>query len=314
MAIELRHLRYFVAVAEEGHITRAAERLGIQQPPLSQLIKAIERELDAQLFRRKPRGVELTEAGRTFRANAQALLAQYERMFDLTRSAARGESGRLCIGVTPTGPFHPSVPTIIRAFRELYPRVTVTIDECLRTQLLEQLRAAKLDVAFLRASIAEFPDLMVHPLLVEPMIVALPTGHPLASPSRRAGVVTIKQLADETFIFYARQHAPAFYDATVAACLKCGFNPRAGQDAPRVTTALSLVGAGLGICVVPASLRRMNMEGVTYLAIKGSTRLQAVMDLGTRRHDPSPVVRRFVQLAKETAKSLALKTDIAGGR
>src|SRR5712691_12032476 len=125
MAMELRHLRYFIAVAEEGHITRAAERLGMQQPPLSQRIKAIERELDVQLFRRKPRGVELTEAGRVFPDNARAMLAQNERAIESTRRTARGEQGRLCVGVTPTGPFHPFVPRVIRAFREAFPLVSL---------------------------------------------------------------------------------------------------------------------------------------------------------------------------------------------
>jgi DNA-binding transcriptional LysR family regulator len=122
MTIELRHLRQFVAVAEEGHITRAAERLGMQQPPLSQRIKAIETELDVQLFRRKARGVELTEAGRVFFDRARATIAQYDGAFEATRSAARGEQGRLCVGVMPTAPFHPFVPFVIRAFRAALPR------------------------------------------------------------------------------------------------------------------------------------------------------------------------------------------------
>src|SRR5262245_59046334 len=104
--MDLRHLRYFITVAEEGHITRAAERLGMQQPPLSQRIKAIERELDVQLFRRKPRGVELTDAGQAFLKNAQAVLAQFDRTFETTRRTARGEEGEICVGITPTSPFH----------------------------------------------------------------------------------------------------------------------------------------------------------------------------------------------------------------
>src|SRR5690242_4152783 len=118
MAMELRHLRYFIAVAEEKHITRAAERLGMQQPPLSQLIKAIERELGVQLFLRKARGVELTDAGRTFLDEARATLKQLERTFETTRRASRGEQGRLSVGFTSTTPFHPLVPRAIRAFRE----------------------------------------------------------------------------------------------------------------------------------------------------------------------------------------------------
>jgi len=127
--MELRHLRYFIAVAQEGHITRAAERLGMQQPPLSQQIRALERELDVQLFHRKPRGVELTDAGRAFLHDALATLARLDRGIETRRRTARGEQGRICLGVTQTSPFHPFVPRVIRAFREAYPLVSITIEE-----------------------------------------------------------------------------------------------------------------------------------------------------------------------------------------
>src|ERR1700704_7199773 len=126
MTMELRHLRYFIAVAEEGHITRAAERLGMQQPPLSRQIKAIEEEMDVQLFRRKARGVELTDAGRAFLDNARAMLAHFDHTFESTRRTARGEQGRICVGFTPSSPFHPFVPRVVRAFREAYPLVSLT--------------------------------------------------------------------------------------------------------------------------------------------------------------------------------------------
>ncbi len=123
--MELRHLRYFVAVAEEGHITRAAERLGMQQPPLSQQIQALERELGVQLFRRKPRGVELTNSGRALLADARAILTHIDHAFATTRRTARGEQGRIAIGFTSSAPFHPFVPRVIRAFREAYPLVSL---------------------------------------------------------------------------------------------------------------------------------------------------------------------------------------------
>src|SRR5215210_3202619 len=157
--MELRHLREFVIVAEEGHITRAAERLRTQQPPLSQRIKALETELDVQLFRRKARGVELTEAGRVFLDRARATLVQYEDAFEATRSAARGEQGRLCLGIMPTAPFHPFVPFAIRAFRAAFPQVSLTLDECLRSEAVERLATKQMDVAFLRASLPEAQDL-----------------------------------------------------------------------------------------------------------------------------------------------------------
>src|SRR5436190_8323338 len=137
--MEIRHLRYFIAVAEEGHITRAAERLGMQQPPLSQQIKAIERELDVQLFRRKPRGVELTDAGRALMTSACKIIADLDRAFETTRRTARGEQGRIRVGITPTSPFNPFVPRVIRAFREVHPLVAVTLQEYNSGDLVEHL-------------------------------------------------------------------------------------------------------------------------------------------------------------------------------
>src|SRR6478736_5095380 len=164
--MELRHLRYFIAVAEEGHITRAAERLGMQQPPLSQRIKAIEREVDAQLFHRRARGVELTDAGRAFLHNARAVLAQLDHTFETTRRTARGEQGRISIGIVPASPFHPLV--------------SVRLEERLGGDLLELLRNEQIDVAFIRLPHADQEGLVITRLLEEPMLVALPSAHALA--------------------------------------------------------------------------------------------------------------------------------------
>src|SRR5215813_8601310 len=178
--MELRHLRYFIAVAEEGHVTRAAERLGMQQPPLSQRIKAMERELDVQLFHRRARGVELTDAGRAFFNNARAVLAQLDHTFETTRRTARGEQGRISIGIVPASPFHPLVPQAIRAFRESYPLVSVRLEERLGGELLELLRNEQIDVAFIRMPHADQEGLVINRLLEEPMLVALPAAHTLA--------------------------------------------------------------------------------------------------------------------------------------
>jgi DNA-binding transcriptional LysR family regulator len=302
--MELRHLRQFVVVAEEGHITRAAGRLGLQQPPLSQRIKAIEDELNVQLFRRKPRGVELTEAGRVFLERARATLANYDSSFEATRSAARGEQGRLSIGIQPTTLFHPFVPFVIRAFRAAYPQVSLTLDECLRTEQIERLRNQQLDIGFLRSDLDNQEDFLVYPLLNEAMMAALPSGHPLAGSGRRAMLLSLKDLADEQFIIYARQHGPAFYEATMAACLKAGFTPRLGQEAPRITSALSLVAVGLGVSLVPACLQNMIMNGVVYRRLKG-VQPKAVLMLGLRRGDSSPVVRNFVKLVRKTANTFS---------
>lgn len=303
MALTLRHLRCFVAVAEEEHITRAAERLGMQQPPLSQLIKAMERELGAQLFLRQARGVALTAAGHTLLDHAHTLLAQYDRTLEATRAAARGEQGRILVGVMPTAPFHPLVPSSIRAFRAAVPLVSLTLDECLRAEAVERLRDGRMDVAFMRAPLSEPQELAVYPLLEEPMVVALPLEHPLVRSGRRGdGALSVKELAGETFIVYARQLGPTIYEATMAACLKAGFSPRVGQEAPRVITALSLVAVGLGISLVPACMQRMALEGIVYRRLAGGAQPKVVLNLAARRGDPSPVVRRFLTLVRRAAR------------
>ncbi|SFN23848.1 DNA-binding transcriptional regulator, LysR family [Bradyrhizobium sp. Rc3b] len=310
--MELRHLRYFIAVAEEKHITRAAERLGMQQPPLSQQIKAIERELDVQLFLRKARGVELTDAGRAFLEEARATLMHLDRAFDSTRRASRGEQGRLCVGVTSTTPFHPVVPRAIRAFREACPMVALTLEECLSNESVDRVRNEQMDVAFVRAAMGNGQGLAVTSLLDEPMVVALPSSHVLAQTKTEAPV-SLDRLSRETFILYGPP-GTGMYDSTIAACRAAGFSPRIGnlgastQLAPRITSTLSLVGAGLGITFVPASLQRMNMEGVIYRSIKGSNRPMATLKLASRRDDKSAVVKQFINFVRKEAKDYAVGT------
>jgi DNA-binding transcriptional LysR family regulator len=299
--MELRHLRYFVAVAEEGHITRAAERLGIQQPPLSHQIRALERELGVQLFRRLPRGVALTEAGRGFLEDARAALARVEQGVETARRAARGEQGHLRLAVPPTAPFHPFVPQVILAFRGAYPLVSLTMEESLRAETLERLRGGQIDVAFLRASIAAPESLVVFPLLEEPMVAALPRGHPLAR--NGGGALALRALAGETFIAYARDQGPALYEAMAAACLLAGFTPSLGQEAPRISTALSLVAAGFGVTLVPASMRRLALEGVTYLDLAGPVQARAFLSLAARRDDASGTVKHFLALVRLAARA-----------
>jgi DNA-binding transcriptional LysR family regulator len=278
----------------------------MQQPPLSQQIKALEQELGVQLFRRKARGVELTEAGQSLLEEARAILARLGRAVETTRRIARGEQGRLCVGIPPTGPFHPFVPGVIRAFREAFPLVSVTLEECLRTETIQRLQDERMDVAFLRVSIAAPEGLVIHPLLEEPMVIALPAAHRLAGCSGEA--LCLKDLVGETFVVYARQQGPASYEALLAACHQAGFSPRFGQEAPRVTTALGLVAAGLGVSLVPASMQRMTMDGVTYRPLAGAPGPTVALTLASRRGDPSPGVRHFVELVRRAAR------DIGAGR
>jgi len=251
--MDLKRLRYFVAVAEEGHVTRAAEKLGMQQPALSLQIKAIERELDVQLFRRTPRGVELTSAGQALLAEAKALLAHHDRAVETTRRAARGAQGRLCVGMTPTAPFHPLVPRAIRAYRENFPLVSLTLEEGLSNELIERFAKDQMDAAFfVRASSTHVETLVVSTLLEEPMIAALPSLHPMAQ-NHRSSIIHIKDLAGDSFILIGPPGS-SIHDETVAACRAAGFSPRVGQQAPRITSTLGLVAVGTGIALVPDSM------------------------------------------------------------
>ena len=295
--IDWHSLRAFVVVAEEGHITRAAERLNTQQPPLSLRIRAFEKRLDVQLLRRKPRGVELTAAGEVLLAHARTLLEQHARALDAVQRAGRGELGRLCVGTIPTGPMHPLMPASVRQFRGHYPDAAVTLEECLSDELLQRLRDERIDVAFLRSVPHDVSGLVVEILLTEPMVVALPRSHALGKRGATSQVA-IRDLRDEPFIVFARQHGPAFYDITLAACQRAGFSPLIAQEAPRVTTALGLVAAGLGVSVMPASMQRIALEGVVFRAIDKRAGLTAVLALGWRKNDRSRALANYLAVVR----------------
>jgi DNA-binding transcriptional LysR family regulator len=300
--MELRHLRYFIAVAEEKHVTRAAERLGMQQPPLSQQIRALERELDVQLFRRKPRGVELTDAGSALLTDARAVLSHIDHAFATTKRTARGEQGRISIGFTSSAPFHPFVPRIIRTYREAFPLVSLTLEEGGTMELIDDLRHERIDAAFVRTAIANQEGLVVNPLLEEAMVLALPRAHVLARRRANKGVA-LKALADETFIVYRRHNGPGLYDAILSACHAAGFSPRVGQEAPRIVSTLNLVAAGLGISLVPESLQRMRMDGVVFRHVAGVERPKAPLYLASRRGETSAAVQRFLELVKRPRRN-----------
>jgi DNA-binding transcriptional LysR family regulator len=298
--VDLRQLRYFIAVAEEGHITRAAEKLGIQQPPLSRLIRNVERDLDVRLFTRRPRGVELTEAGRAFYREASGVLAGLENAVETTKSTARGERGRICVGVTPTGPFVPFVPKVMDEFRRKFPNVNFTLEERLSSELIDLVRGGRVDVAFLWTPRAE--GLENIPLLDDPLVIALPARHPLAQATN--GPIPVKVLANETFIVYGRKDGFGLYAASIIACRAAGFSPKFGQESPRLASALNLVAAGFGIFFVPSCIQRISMHGVTYRPIKGAHSPKSTLSLVARRNDPSAVVRNFVSVVRKSSRQL----------
>jgi DNA-binding transcriptional LysR family regulator len=291
--IALRHLRYFIAVAEEGHVTRAAERLGIQQPPLSQQIRAMEAEIGVPLLHRLPRGVELTEAGRVFLAEARVALAQVEHAVEAARRTARGEQGRLAVGFTSSAAFHPLIPAVVRAFRQVAPHVDLQLEESSTGELIVALQKDQLDVAFLRVPMGDTTGIRIETLLNENMLVALPAHHPLVG-KRVPKSIALAALADETFILYRRPTGPGLYDTIIAACRAAGFSPRIGQEAPRMLSTLSLVAAGLGVSIIPESMRRLDTEGIAYIPLSGAVGLVAPLHLAWRDIHPSGATTRLI--------------------
>ncbi|HEY1412292.1 MAG TPA: LysR family transcriptional regulator, partial [Rhodopila sp.] len=253
--IDLRRLRAFVTVVEEGHVTRAAERLGMQQPPLTRLLRGLEQELGVLLLHRHPRGVRPTEAGSVLLEEARAVLARAERVKETVRRAARGEQGRLAVGLTSSAALHPFVPSVLRQFRNALPGVSITLEEAGTGELVDALLHHQLDAAFVRSPVGSMETLLIDPVLDEPMLAALPAAHALARPTEEP--LALVGLAKEHFVLYRRPEGPGLYDAILAACRAAHFSPIIIQEAPRLPATLSLVAAGIGISVVPASMRRL---------------------------------------------------------
>ena len=301
--MELRHLRYFIAVAEEGHITRAAERLGMQQPPLSKQIKAMEREIGVQLFHRKPRGVELTAAGRALLDDSRAMLAHLDRAFGTAQRTARGELGRISIGYTSGAGIHPLVQRVIREYRKAFPLVSVALAEDFPHSLSERLRNDQVDVAFIRTSLPDPDGIVIQPLLEEPVVAALPRDHPLSrSRNGRDTALALKALAGDTFIFYGLPQGTLTLqgNAIIAACEAAGFTPRIGHIVPHHLSTMNLIAAGLGVALVSASVQRLKIEGVVFRRLK-PPQIKVPLSLAARRGDASAAVRNFLKLAKRTA-------------
>jgi DNA-binding transcriptional LysR family regulator len=289
MDVELRHLRYFVAVAEELSFTRAAARLHIAQPPLSTQIRRLEEELGVALFDRSRRQIALTEAGELLLGEARRLLAQTELALAATRRAGTGESGRLTIGFVPSASTS-SLPEHLRAFRVRHPGVELFLRELPPDELVAQLHAGALDVSFLYRPT---PDerLRFRVVAREPLVAALPAEHRLAggrAPLRMA------QLRAEPFVLPARHHMPGLHARVLEACAAAGFEPDAVQkDVWLMQTILGLVAAGLGVALVPASVRHLNRTGVAFRRLRDAG---APIELGAlwRAEETSATVRNFL--------------------
>jgi DNA-binding transcriptional LysR family regulator len=267
--MDLRQLRYFLTVAEELHFVRAAERLGIAQPPLTLTIQKLERELGCALFVRG-RQTQLTEAGVKLAEEARLVLDQAEHAFEATRRTARGESGELRVGVPPSVMLT-KLPDAIRKFRHRYPQVAFTLREMSTTAIERALLDRSIDLGFLRESRGHV-SLRAELFLTEPLVAVLPSSHPLA----KQKALRVEALRQEPFVFFPRHIGPAFHDILLSECGKAGFVPNIVQEATQWQTVISLVEAGMGVTIAPACVEKFGWLGVVYRRLPGpGTRVYA---------------------------------------
>lgn len=296
--MELRHLRYFVAVAEELHFGRAAARLHIAQPPLSRQIRDLEREVGTPLFERVARGVVPTAAGRAFLVEARLTLAQAERALRGARRAAQGETGRLRVGFVEAATSSGLLPDVLGFFRLHLPNVGLSLFEMRSSQQEEALRDDRIDVGLLHDVPADADRwLSVEPVYEDPIVVALSSAHPAAKRAR----LTLADLAGESFVLFPRETAPTLYDELIARCRAAGFSPRVVQEAFAWHTATALVAAEVGVAFVPRSFARHGDPTVHYRKL---SRFAVTLQLAAawKRGRQVPVRERFVTALRAVAR------------
>lgn len=296
MLVELRQLRYFVAVAEELHFARAAEKLRLAQQPLSAQIRRLEDDLGVRLFERTTRRVELTAAGAALLPEAKAALEHAERGVKAARLAAQGSLGRLTVGYISTTLYN-VMPTTMRVFREQLPDVEVTLRELCPPHLEEAILAGEVQAGFLIPQ-PGFPDLTIDPLVRERVMVALPAGHRLAALER----VPLGELERESFVNYDREVAPTVHDDVLALCRAEGFSARVVQLAGSDQAVLGLVAAGVGVAFVSECLERARPGEVAYRELARPS-VTVEYGLATRRGDASPLVARLRRVARDVARA-----------
>lgn len=292
--MELRHLRYFVAVAEELHFGRAAQRLFMAQPPLSQQILQLEREIGTALFARTNRRVELTPAGQVFLQEAREILARVDHAVLTAQRASRGEAGWLGVGFVASATYD-VLPVILRRFRERFPEVELVLTELLGTEQGTALRENRIHVGFARLP-SDVEGIVLETVAQNSLMVALPTTHRLAEQETLA----LHDLAEEPFILFPRQPESNYADYIIRLCASAGFTPNIVQKTGEMQTAVSLVYAGIGVAIVPASVQNLRREGVVYRPFAEPVPTIA-LTMCYRRHDPSPILPHFLAIARETA-------------
>lgn len=296
--MELRHLRSFVALAEERHFGRAAERLHLAQPALSQQVKRLERELDVELFRRTTRRVELTEAGRRFETHARAVLAAVDRAQDEMAMVASGHTGRVSIGFIGTATYD-VLPRVAREVRQQLPEVDLELrGELLSPQLIEGLTDRTYDVVVVRPDGRRRPAISVRRLRTERLVAVLPTQHRLAR-RRRIGLAA---LADEPFVIHPSGHRSSMHEQVLSACAAAGFEPSGLLEVAETATLVVFVAAGLGVALVPEPVRSLGLDGVSYVALTRPPTID--LALATRSGETGPAVLRVAGIVADCVGGL----------
>jgi DNA-binding transcriptional LysR family regulator len=293
--IEIRHLRYFLAVAETLHFGKAAAKLGIAQPPLSQQIKNLERILGYALFDRTTRGVRLTRVGQFFVERARQTLAKMRDDVEMTRRLGAGKEGVLNVGFSGSAMLT-ALPKAIESYRRMFPNVELQLRELVTAEQIPALLDGSLSLGFLRDG-EPTSGLAIEPILRETFVVVLPAAHKLAKKKRAIRPIELK---NDPFVFFDRRMGSLAFDRAIACCEDAGFRPNIVQYAPQWTTTLRLIAAGLGVSLAPACVGRLTMPGVVYRKLR-SDRWTSV-DIGMKVDQKNPAAEAFLQIVRPVVK------------
>lgn len=296
--MDLRHLRYFIAVAEEQHIGRAAARLHISQPPLTRQIQQLEHELGTTLFIRTPRGVELTSAGEVLLAEARNLYSLLEQATERTQRAGQGRLGRLDVAIFGSGILD-VIPRLLLTYRNRYPDVKVVLHTMTKAEQIEALRQRRISIAFNRMLALE-DDIEAKLVMTEGLLLAVPTDHVLA----KQKTIRFIELAKYPLVLFPSGTRPSFVDRVIQFCTEKGFQPQISQEVGDAVTGVALVASGFGVCLVPNSATTLQFPGVVYRQLLEPPN-DFFVDLSCiyRKDDKSPLLQSFLDIVDE-AKEL----------
>jgi len=293
--VEYRHLKFFVAVAEELHFTRASVRLRIAQPHLSQEIRRLEREIGVELFVRTKRSVALTTAGRAFLERVRIVLDDTADAVHAAQRASRGEIGRIRLGFVTVAAVG-VIPDATARFRSAYPDVEVLLKDVHSDEGLEAVRTGQLDLCLLHPPRAVDPALNIETVWLEPLVAVLPPKHPLADKQR----ISLQRLKSEPWVINPRETGSRLHDEIIAACEAAGFEPRVAQRSARVTTTISMVASGIGVALMPITSARLAFGGAVYRQLRppGSS---IPMAFAWRRDQTAPALTHFMAVVRNLA-------------